>query len=104
ISNGVATELSDREIARRIGRHHSCVSREISGNGGRERYSAADSHERATALRARPKRRKLESCRRLHDAVNDGLRQKWSPEQISKRLGGLCKTLFEEVKSDRGTE
>jgi IS30 family transposase len=38
-------------------------------------------------LRARPKERKLESCQRLHDAVNDGLRQKWSPEQVSKRLG-----------------
>jgi IS30 family transposase len=82
----VATGISDREIARRIGRHHSCVSREIANNGGRERYSAADSHERAAALRARPKERKLESCRRLHDAVNDGLRRKWSPEQISKRL------------------
>jgi IS30 family transposase len=23
---------------------------------------------------------------RLHDAVNDGLEQKWSPEQISARL------------------
>lgn len=37
-------------------------------------------------MRARPKARKLEECRRLHDAVNEGLRQKWSPEQISKRL------------------
>ena len=37
-------------------------------------------------LRARPKALKLEECRRLHDAVNEGLRQKWSPEQISKRL------------------
>lgn len=82
----MATKLPDREIARRIGRHHSCVSREISNNGGREKYSAADAHERAAALRGRPKERKLESCRRLHDAVNDGLRQKWSPEQISKRL------------------
>ena len=35
---------------------------------------------------ARPKARKLESSRRLHDAVNDGLKQKWSPQQISKRL------------------
>lgn len=82
----MATELPDREIARRIGRHHSCVSREISNNGGRGCYSAADAHERAAALRARPKERKLESCRRLHDAVNDGLREKWSPQQISKRL------------------
>ena len=34
----------------------------------------------------RPKDRKLETSPRLHDAVNEGLHQKWSPEQISKRL------------------
>jgi len=49
-------------------------------------YSAADSHERAAALRARPKERKLESCARLHDYVRDGLLEKWSPEQVSKRV------------------
>jgi transposase, IS30 family len=86
ISNGLATGLSSREIAGRIGRHHSCVSQEIKKNGGRDNYSAADAHDRATELRARPKARKLESFRRLHDAVNDGLKQKWSPQQISKRL------------------
>ena len=32
------------------------------------------------------KGRKLEKPPRLHGAVNDGLRQKWSPEQISTRL------------------
>jgi hypothetical protein len=38
-------------------------------------------------LRARPKARKLESSRRLHDAVNDGLKQKWSPQQASPAAG-----------------
>ena len=37
-------------------------------------------------MRARPKQRKLEYSRRLHDAVNEGLKQNWSPRQISKRL------------------
>jgi IS30 family transposase len=73
-------------MAAKIGRHHSCVSQEIKNNGGRDLYSAADAHERATKLRARPKARKLEADRRLHDAVNEGLKQKWSPRQISKRL------------------
>jgi transposase, IS30 family len=77
---------SAREIAAKISRHHSCVSQEIKNNGGRDLYSAADAHDRAVTLRARPKVRKLESSRRLHDAVNDGLKRKWSPEQISKRL------------------
>ena len=34
----------------------------------------------------RPKERKLVASVRLHDAVNKGLEQKWSPEQISARL------------------
>jgi IS30 family transposase len=41
---------------------------------------------RAVTIRARPKARKLESSRRLHDAVNDGLTREWSPQQISSRL------------------
>ncbi|MDQ1306878.1 MAG: hypothetical protein QG671_2710 [Actinomycetota bacterium] len=37
-------------------------------------------------MRARPKERRLEASPRLHDAVNDGLAKKWSPEQIAGRL------------------
>ena len=55
-------------------------------NGGAENYRAIDAQSQADVNRARPKGRKLEESSRLHDAVNDGLRQKWSPEQISKRL------------------
>lgn len=77
-------------MAAKIGRHHSCASQEIKNNGGRDLYSAADTHERAAELRARPKARKLEADRRLHDAVNEGLKQKWLPRQISRarRLAG----------------
>ena len=42
--------------------------------------------ERYESLKARPKERKLVASSRLHDAVNEGLEQKWSPEQISARL------------------
>ena len=41
---------------------------------------------RAGEHRARPKPRLLEENTALHDAVNAGLEQKWSPRQISKRL------------------
>ena len=37
-------------------------------------------------MRARPRARKLESSQRLHDAVNTGLADRWSPRQISRRL------------------
>src|SRR5215475_8470319 len=75
-----------RYISKLLGRHPSTIYDEINRNGGTERYSAIEAQARADANRARPKVRKLEQSARLHDAVNDGLRQKWSPEQISKRL------------------
>jgi transposase, IS30 family len=37
-------------------------------------------------LRLRPQQRKLESNARLHNMVNEGLAQKWSPQQITRRL------------------
>ena len=88
ISRELCRDTSARSIAKLLGRrHHSAVSREINNNGGREGYRAVDAQRRADELRARPKERKLAACRRLHDAVNDGLAQKWSPRQISERLG-----------------
>ena len=86
ISRELCRGGSDRSIARTLGRHHSMVSREINRNGGRQCYRAVAAQERCDAMRVRPKERKLLSCEWLHDAVNDGLEQKWSPVQISNRL------------------
>lgn len=83
---GINNGESGRQIARELGKHHSTVGEEIKKNGGRECYSAARAQERSAKCLARPKGRKLETCRRLHDAVNEGLAQKWSPQQISRRL------------------
>ncbi|SBW22820.1 IS30 family transposase [Protofrankia symbiont of Coriaria ruscifolia] len=69
-----------------LGRHHSTISREIDRNGGTTAYRAVEAQRRCEENLARPKERKLEALPRLHDAVNDGLREKWSPQQISKRL------------------
>jgi IS30 family transposase len=62
------------------------VSREVARNGGRSAYRAIPAQRQADENRARPKQRLLEENRVLHDAVNSGLEQKWSPKQISKRL------------------
>jgi IS30 family transposase len=86
ISRELAKGNSARNIGKLIRRHHSVISREISRNGGRENYRAMEADDRAEQERARPKPRKLESCRRLHDEVNAGLKREWSPEQISNRL------------------
>jgi IS30 family transposase len=86
ISRGIAKGLSGREIARLLCRNPSVVSREMSRNGGRGRYRAHAAHERAEEQALRPKEHKLVVSRRLHDAVNSGLANEWSPEQISARL------------------
>jgi transposase, IS30 family len=80
------SSVSARSIGRLLGRHHSTVSREIDRNGGPADYRAIEAQLRCDAGRLRPKGRKLESDRRLHDAVNEGFAQKWSPRQIGKRL------------------
>jgi IS30 family transposase len=86
----IAVELgrdkSAREIGRLLRRHHSTIAREIERNGGVENYNAVAAQERYDLCKARPKERKLVTSVRLHDAVNEGLEQKWSPEQISARL------------------
>lgn len=88
ISRELARGESARSIAKILGggRHHSAVSREIKNNGGRDSYRAVEAEQRSEELRARPKPHKLVASRRLHDAVNDGLGQKWSPQQVSQRL------------------
>lgn len=86
ILRGIAEGLSGRRIAAVLGRDPSVVSREIDRNGGRVNYRVHAAQERFEALLARPKPRKLEADRQLHDEVNAGLAQEWSPQQISARL------------------
>jgi IS30 family transposase len=86
ISREVSQARSARFIAGLLGRHHSVISREITRNGGEAAYRAVEAQRRCDSARRRPKQRKLEVFPRLHDAVNDGLRERWSPKQISERL------------------
>ena len=86
ISRELSQERSARYIGKLLGRHHSTITREIGRNGGAADYRACAAQERYESLTTRPKERKLVASARLHDAVNEGLEQKWSPEQISARL------------------
>jgi IS30 family transposase len=86
ISRALAMDESTREIGRLLRRDHSVISREITRNGGRAAYRARPAQRRADTFRARPKTRLLATNKNLHDAVNAGLEQKWSPRQVSKRL------------------
>ena len=86
ISRGVSERLSGSAIARLLGKHRSVVNREIQRCGGRENYRALAAQERAEEQARRPKPHKLAVSERLHDAVAEGLKQKWSPQQVSSRL------------------
>ena len=86
ISRELSQGNSARCIGKLLGRHHSTIAREIERNGGSADYRACAAQERYESFKVRPRERKLVASSRLHDAVNDGLKQKWSPEQISARL------------------
>ena len=78
---------SIRQIALRLGRAPSTVSRELRRNATRGRgYRPFDAHRRATARRARDHRRRIETNGELRQLVVELLTQRWSPQQISRHL------------------
>lgn len=94
ISRGLAAGLSLRAIAAQLGRAPSTISREVAGNGGRRGYRALHADRVAWALASRPKRCKLAVQPGLRVIVEDKLRRRWSPQQIS---GWLARTYPSEA-------
>ena len=82
ISRGIAADQSARSMAKLLGHAHSTVSREISRNGGRDRYRAALADEKAWVRARRPKRCKLANSPWLRQAVARKLRLNWSPARV----------------------
>jgi len=83
ISRGIAGQQSARSMARLLGRSPSTVSRELSRNGGYDRYRAALADDKAWVRSRRPKRCKLANNPRLRRVVASKLRLNWAPEQIA---------------------
>ncbi len=86
ISRCLAICLTNKEIAAHIGRAESVVCREISRNGGREKYRAHRAQSRAEEERCRPKARKMDADPVLRCRVVSGLRRGFSPDQVAGRL------------------
>src|ERR1017187_3740699 len=86
ISRGLAEGVSLREIATRLGRAPSTVSREVAHNGGRASYRALRADQRAWQCAQRPKPAKLVACPRLAREVERLLEERFSPRQISHFL------------------
>ena len=83
ISRGIAADESARSMAGKLGRSPSTVAREISRNGGYDRYRASSADETAWERACRPKRCKLATNPQMREAVVRKLRGNWSPEQIA---------------------
>ena len=86
IFRGICEGASIRQIARELNRAPSTISREVAANGGRAVYRPWAAHARAQRRRLRPRPAKLLTCGRVRSEVEKGLKARWSPEQISKRL------------------
>src|SRR5256714_12909393 len=83
ISRGVTARRSARSIAKLLGRSPSTVSREMSRNGGCDRYRAAVADENARARSRRPKCWKFAINSAARQGVGGKGRFDWSPEQIA---------------------
>ena len=76
-----------REIARRLGRSPSTISRELRRNAQAPgRYRATSAHAAAWVRASRPKPAKLATNLVLRKLVEQYLQLKYSPEQIAGRL------------------
>ncbi len=87
ILKGLSNHLSYQKIAMQIGCSKSTISREISRNGGKEKYSIVNAQNRYQQKRKKCRKPRIlseESLRRL--VIKYIVIKKWSPEQISNRL------------------
>jgi Transposase and inactivated derivatives, IS30 family len=83
ISRALVAGRSIRSIATHLERAPSTVSREISRNGGQQRYRANHADQAAWDRARRPKACRLAENRTLARIVATKLQQLWSPEQIA---------------------
>jgi IS30 family transposase len=89
LQSGLNEGLKPAEIARCLGCHRSTVGREIRRGLLSHSYDAVQGGEVARRRRRRG-RRKLVAGSALLTVVLFGLLNKWSPEQIAKRLKRCC--------------
>jgi IS30 family transposase len=78
---------SIRQVAARLGRSPSTISRELARNADRTgRYRAGSAHVLAHQRASRPKPAKLVTNQVLRERVQSELTKRYSPEQIAGRL------------------
>lgn len=86
ISRGLAAGLTLTAIALQLERPVSTVSREVRRNSTAKGYRAVRADRMAEARARRPRPPKLAEHHELRAVVEGWLAQRWSPQQISRRL------------------
>ncbi|MFI6006222.1 transposase, partial [Streptomyces sp. NPDC051366] len=88
IADRLREKATVRAIAAELGRSPSTISREIRRNrhAGNGQYRPHAAQARADARRPRPKPSKIGQNPEVRAAVQAGLDQRWSPEQICQAL------------------
>lgn len=86
ILRGLLAGEAFREMATRLGRAPSTISREVGKNGGRRCYRVSRAEDAAVRHARRPKPYKLVENQTLRREVERRLSLRWSPQQISARL------------------
>jgi IS30 family transposase len=86
ISRRLLVGDSFRQIAKRLGRAPSTVSREVHANGRRATYRAWSAEQSAAHRNLRPRTSKLAAHPTLRKEVERRLKERWSPQQIAARL------------------
>ena len=86
IALGIARDEPLCDIASRLGRPTSTVSREVKRCGGRDNYTASRANRDSRTRAKRPKCRKLLTNAELANYVSEALTKRWSPAEVSAKL------------------
>ncbi|PIR06231.1 MAG: IS30 family transposase, partial [Candidatus Komeilibacteria bacterium CG11_big_fil_rev_8_21_14_0_20_36_20] len=89
ISKGIWAEETFTQIAKRIDRPSSAISREVWSNVKKKKrsYSAEKAQERANKIKKMGRRpKKLDEDQRIKCYVYEKLKMEWSPDEIAKRI------------------
>jgi transposase len=79
-------KVSKREIARRLGKHHSTIYRELARNTGPVGYVYQEAQQRTEVRRRLGRRNRKMDDPQVRKYVCRRLKQYWSPDQIAGRL------------------
>jgi IS30 family transposase len=85
IYESLIDKLFHREIAQKIRKHHSCISRKINRNQGLKGYRPRQAQSFAEQ-RKEEKPRYIKLTLKVQTVIKKNIGKEWSPEQIQGRL------------------